>query len=104
MAEAITFQFLRELEKDDTPEAEEFREHMQEYRRYRRAVKQQGGFLPLNVAAKLSGVSRERMYQLYNEGRYFTQFEWFGKKYVGCNEWRDFVKLERVGHRPKKAG
>lgn len=70
-------------------------DHFQEVRA---ALKDHGMMLPQHYAADLVGVSRQRVHQLVNEGR-FTVVEIGGCRYITELSLLEFAKTERAAGR-----
>lgn len=60
-----------------------------------------GPLCQVSLAAKLMDVSRQRMYQLIDEGT-FRSWEFFGHRYVCANDVKAFMEVERKSGRPWK--
>ena len=58
-----------------------------------------GGLMPFATAAKLLGVSKQRVNDLVAEGT-FKPVEFAGKKWLTANQIEEFIKLKREPGRP----
>lgn len=68
-------------------------------RGFRELNSRDGGLLPFSVAAKLMGISKQRVNQLVAEGT-LKPVEFAGKKWLSGNQIEEFIKLKREPGRP----
>ena len=60
-----------------------------------------GQLVPIAMAAELLDLSRQRVFQLIDDGT-FTPTEWRGQRWLTENDLRSFIELERNSGRPWK--
>jgi hypothetical protein len=65
-----------------------------QFRLFRDLARKHHGLMQCSVAAVAIGVSRQRVYQLIDQGRLPT-FEILGKIYLPCDEVEAFAAVER---------
>jgi hypothetical protein len=83
----------------EAPRKGSFAHTRRELRRFLELSKKHQGLTQVCVAAIAIGVSRQRAYQLVNDGR-IQSFDIFGKVYLPCDEVEAFAVLERPAGRP----
>ena len=66
---------------------------------YRKTFNSEGGLLPIATAARLMGLSKQRVHELIKEGT-LVPVEACEKKWLSANQVEDFIKLEREAGRP----
>jgi hypothetical protein len=67
----------------------------------RRITNEEGGLVPLTMAATVLGMSKQRVHDLVKEGT-LRAIEFGGKKWLSGKELESFVQLERKAGRPWK--
>jgi len=72
---------------------------LDQIRAFREMTSRDGGLLPFATAAKLLGVSKQRVNELVTEGT-FKPVEFAGKKWLSANQIEEFIKLKREPGRP----
>ena len=72
---------------------------LDQIRAFREMTSRDGGLLPFATAAKLLGVSKQRVNELVAEGT-FKPVEFAGKKWLSANQIEEFIKLKREPGRP----
>ncbi|MGH8093985.1 MAG: hypothetical protein ACREIF_11005 [Chthoniobacterales bacterium] len=72
-----------------------------ELREFQRASKYAGGLLPQAQAARILGLSKQRVNALIAEGR-LMEHDFFGKNFISCADIWAFKRIERPPGRPKK--
>jgi hypothetical protein len=70
-------------------------------RNFRELNNRDGGLVPFSMAARLMGVSKQRVNALVAEGT-FKPVEVAGKKWLSANQIEEFIKLKREPGRPWK--
>jgi hypothetical protein len=68
-------------------------------RNLREINSREGGLLPFSMAAKLMGLSKQRVNALVAEGT-LKPVEFAGKKWLTANQIEEFIKLKREPGRP----
>ena len=68
-------------------------------RGFREISNRDGGLMPFATAAKLLGVSKQRVNDLVTEGT-FKPVEFAGKKWLSANQIEEFINLKREPGRP----
>ena len=71
---------------------------LDEFMKMRELSKIEGGLTPVFFAKIALGLSKQRVYQLIEEGR-LPCYEIMGKKMVSCNAIEAFLRLERPSGR-----
>lgn len=79
-----------------TPENVEY-----EFKRFQNASKYAGGLVPQSTAARILGLSKQRVNDLVADGR-LREHDFFGKNFISCADIEAFKKLDRPSGRPKK--
>jgi hypothetical protein len=64
-------------------------------------IAKHGQLLPISMAAEMLDLSRQRVYQLIEDG-VLRPVEWRGQRWLTENDIRSFVEVERVAGRPWK--
>lgn len=72
-----------------------------ELREFQRASKYAGGLVPQAQAARILGLSKQRVNVLVAEGR-LMEHDFFGKNFISCADISAFKKLVRPAGRPTK--
>lgn len=98
---AITeFPFVAEMPKRDRSKFVKVWDHFQELGEI---AKREGMLVPQTYAAKILGVSKQRVWQFVEEGR-LRSVEVNGVRFVGEKSLIEFCKMERKSGRPVQAG
>jgi hypothetical protein len=96
VAESIEFPFVAALPKREKSKFTKLWDHFQEVKR---VTDERGMIVPPHLAAKLLGVTRQRVNFFMNEGRLDT-VEVGGSRYIIEDSLVEFCKLERKEGRP----
>lgn len=90
------FPFVAELPKREKSRLQQLWERFQEIK----AIQdRKGTIVPPIVASELLGISRQRVHELMNEGR-FERVEWRGQAFVTERDLLAYAESERKGGRP----
>jgi hypothetical protein len=72
-----------------------------EFQRFQHASKYASGLMPQATAARVLGLSKQRVNELVADGR-LRQHDFFRKNFVSCADIAAFKKVERPSGRPRK--
>ena len=73
----------------------------EEFARFQMVAKHVGGLVPQAQAARILGLSKQRINDLVAGGR-LREHDFFGKNFIACSDIEKFQGLKRPSGRPKK--